>query len=384
MDNLYIEISESSLIRNINNLRSLLSVKVKAFAVVKANAYGHGIDQIVTILERHGNLVDGYAVHSLTEALSLYNNGVSKPVLIMGYVPKSSLEEVIDKGFHFVLYNLDALKKVEDIVSKNRKKPFFHLKIETGTGRQGIDQQDIDRFIEIIKPNSSLQPTGIYTHFANIEDSTRHFYAKEQLEKFVRMCDRFESEGIKIPIRHTACSAAALLFPESHFDMVRLGISMYGYWPSRETLLSFSQRFNKIDVNGFLKPLLSWKCRVSQIKNIEKGEYIGYGLSYKTTYPSKIAILPVGYSDGYDRKLSNNSWVLIGGERAPIRARICMNITLLDVTHIPEISVEDEVTLIGKSGTEEVTADTLASLSDSINYEIVSRIAHHIPRYIVD
>jgi len=379
MDNSFITISRSSLRGNISNIKSLLAVNSKYFAVVKANAYGHGIKQVFEAVE---DLVDGFAVHSIDEAELLKILGTVKPVLIMGYIPLENLESAIRNGFHFVIYNHETYTKISEISSNLGIKPLYHIKIETGTGRQGVMEDDIEWYIDSIVQNGK-PPAGICTHFANIEDTTRHSYAMYQLQKFNEIVGRFTSSGIEIPMKHTACSAAALLFPDSHFDMVRSGISMYGYWPSKETYLSFLQKYPD-RTNGFLKPALSWLTRINQIKHMPKSSSVGYGLSYKTTYDSKIAVLPIGYSDGYDRGLSNNAYMLAGGERAPVRGRICMNISMIEVTHIPGLKIEDEVVIIGRQKEDEITADDLASSINTINYEILSRIGAHIPRYLID
>lgn len=379
MDNTFINISRSAVRGNITNLKSLLSGGSKFFAVVKANAYGHGVKQIFQAAD---DLVDGYAVHSLEEAETVKNTGTSKPILILGYIPLENLEKPIREGFHFIIYNQQTFTKISEISSKLGIKPLYHIKIETGTGRQGVMEDDIQWYIDSIKKNG-IPPAGVSTHFANIEDTTKHSYAMYQLQKFNEITDRFKTSGIEIPMRHTACSAAALLFPNAHFEMVRTGISMYGYWPSKETYLSFLQKYPE-RTNGFLKPALSWFTRINQIKNMPKGSFVGYGLSYKTTYDSKIAILPIGYYDGYDRGLSNNAYMLAGGERAPVRGRICMNISMIEITHIPDLKIEDEVAIIGRQNSDEITADDLASAINTINYEILCRIGEHIPRYLID
>jgi alanine racemase len=379
MDNTYINVSRSALFGNISNIKSILAPKSKFFAVVKSNAYGHGMKQVFEAID---DIVDGYAVHSYEEASSLKKYGAVKPILIMGYIPRENLEKTIKNNFHFVIYDREAFSKITELSKSLGIKPLHHLKIETGTGRQGVMENDLNWIIDVIK-NTGLYPEGIYTHFANIEDTTRHSYAMHQLEKFNEITNRFVSEGIHIPLKHTACSAAALLFPNSHFDMVRAGISMYGYWPSRETYLSFLQKYPD-RTNGFLKPALSWHARISQIKDMPKSSYISYGLTYKTTYDSKIAVLPIGYSDGYDRGLSNNAYVLAAGDRAPIRGRICMNISMIDITHIPGLKTEDDTVIIGRQKDEEITADDIAAQIDSINYEVLSRLSPSIPRYLID
>jgi alanine racemase len=379
MDNTFINISRPAIQGNITNLKSLLAENSKFFAVVKANAYGHGVKQVIEVAD---DLVEGYAVHSLEEAESVKKTGTVKPILIMGYIPVEDLEKPIRNGFHFVIYNHETFTAICEISSKLGIRPLYHIKVETGTGRQGVMEDDIQWYIDSIKKNG-IPPAGMSTHFANIEDTTKHSYAMYQLQKFNEITDRFKAAGINIPMRHTACSAAALLFPNSHFDMVRSGISLYGYWPSKETYLSFLQKYPD-RTNGFLKPALSWLTRINQIKHMPKSSFVGYGLSYKTTYDSKIAVLPIGYSDGYDRGFSNNAYMLAGGERAPVRGRICMNISMIEVTHIPNLKIEDEVVIIGRQNGDEITADDLASSINTINYEVLSRIGAHIPRYLVD
>jgi alanine racemase len=217
-------------------------------------------------------------------------------------------------------------------------------------------------------------------HFANIEDTTDHSYAQRQLEKFMEYVDLLGQNDINIPVKHVACSAAAILFPETFFDMVRVGIGIYGLWPSKETYLSCIQE-EREPVN--IKPVLTWKTRVVQIKDVPDGAFIGYGCTYKTTRPTKLAVLPVGYYDGYDRHLSNASYVLIAGKRAPLRGRVAMNFITVDVTDIPDVCLEDEVVLLGPQDSERISAEQLASLCGTINYEIVTRINPEIPRLVV-
>jgi alanine racemase len=225
-----------------------------------------------------------------------------------------------------------------------------------------------------------LELEGLSSHFANIEDTTDHSYARYQLENFLGMITSLEAGGVEIPIKHFSCSAAAILFPETYFDMVRIGIGMYGLWPSKETYLSclMAKRSPVL-----LEPVLSWKARIAQIKDIPKGAMIGYGCTYKPGRPSRIAVIPVGYYDGYPRSLSNLSYVLIHGERAPLRGRVAMDFMVVDVTDISGLKVEDEVVLLGESGSDRISADQLAAWDGTIHYEIVSRLHPAIPRIVV-
>jgi alanine racemase len=254
-----------------------------------------------------------------------------------------------------------------------------HLKLETGNNRQGILKKDIPRFMDIYKENPLIKLEGAATHFANIEDTLDTSYAEFQLANFDEMIGIIKSLGFEPRYKHCANSAATILFPHTYFNMVRSGIGTYGLWPSSETQISANHR--NIDVE--LKPVLTWKTIITEIKEVPEGELIGYGGTYKANQDSKIALIPVGYRDGLNRKLSNAGHVLIHGKRAPIRGRVCMNITMVDVTHIPEASLEDEVVIIGRQGEEKVSAEQFAEWAGTINYDVVTGIREKIKRIIV-
>jgi alanine racemase len=218
---------------------------------------------------------------------------------------------------------------------------------------------------------------GIYSHFANIEDTTDHSFAQHQLDIFNDLLQKINHKKL---LKHFSCSASTLLFPETHFDIVRVGISAYGFWPSKPTYVSYIEK-KKPAIR--LKPVLSWISKVAQVKTLEKGESIGYGLTYKAFDRARTVVVPVGYYDGYDRKLSNVSTIIVNGVKAPIRGRICMNMLMAEVTHIKNIKAGDRVILIGEEGNEKITSDNLADLAGSINYEIVSRLNPLIPRLVV-
>lgn len=209
---------------------------------------------------------------------------------------------------------------------------------------------------------------------------TEHKFAERQLNCFLAACRLLEESGIQVPIRHTACTAAAILFPRTFFNLARVGIGLYGLWPSKETRVSAQQV--GISLNE-LEPALTWKTRIAQIKAVHAGASIGYGCTDQATQETKIAVLPIGYYEGYDRGLSGIGYVLIRGRRAPVRGRVCMNMTMVDVTNIPQVCLEDEVVLLGRQGEEAVSAETLAGKIGSISYEVLSRINPRIPRIIV-
>ncbi len=221
---------------------------------------------------------------------------------------------------------------------------------------------------------------GLATHFANIEDTIDHSYAERQLERFRRAASQLDAAGIDVPIKHCANSAAAILFPETHFQMIRPGIATYGMWPSKETQTAFLKERG----NSFaLRPALTWKARIAQIKTVPAGEHIGYGCTFRTGHATRLAIVPIGYYDGYDRGIAGGH-VLIHGRQAPVRGRICMNIIMVEVTDIPAARIEDEVVLLGCQGDESISAEQFAAWAGTINYEVTTRINERIPRMVVD
>ena len=381
----WIELSRSAHHGNLGFLRRCVGDDVELSAVVKSNAYGHGLELMAASAADAG--ADSFCVHALDEALSLRRAGFRQDILVMGHVPLARLGEAVEHDLRLVVYNPETLSRLDRETTARGRSVRVHLKVETGTHRQGVEGAALDDFLEQLKSLPRVQLEGVYTHFANIEDTTDHRYARRQMARFRAALETIERAGFSPNKRHAACSAATVLFPETHFDLVRVGISQYGFWSSKETLLSHEHSTSLAssgDVAGSLTPVLTWKTRVSQVKAVEAGAAVGYGCTFVTTRPSRIAILPIGYSDGYDRGLSSSAHVLIHGRRAQVCGRVCMNLTMVDVTDIPDVQLEDEVVLIGRQGDEEVTADHLAGLTGTIHYEIVTRLAPHLPRLMVD
>lgn len=372
----WLEVSRANLLHNVDVIRKKIGPDVRIAAVVKANAYGHGYNEVASILEMEG--ISFLAVHSFEEALYLKENEFSARILIVGYTPMDQLNEAVERKFHLTVYNLETLRMLKSFKGNHCAR--VHLKLETGTNRQGIDEKDLPKFLEILKTNDNMRLTGVSMHFANIEDTTDHSYATHQLERYNKLVAMIEKAGFKIRLKHTASSAASLLFAKTHFDMIRFGISLYGLWPSKETYLSYRLAGGE---NDLLKPALTWKAKISQIKKVPRDSFIGYGCTYRTTADAKIGVLPIGYFDGYDRKLSNLGYVLIKGRRAPVRGRVCMDNIMVDITDIPDVKIEDEAVLLGRQGDEEISAEQMASWAGTINYEIVSRINPLLPRKIV-
>ncbi len=374
----WVEIDRSALKHNIQQFRFLIGDSRKMTVVVKSNAYGHGLLEISRLASEFG--ADWLGVNSLEEACAIRGSGIDLPIILLGYVPLADLKEAVANDLRLTVYNTETIEELAKITSTLKKNIYLHIKTETGVHRQGIMGKDLLPFVEIIRKCPYLKIEGLSMHFANIEDTTDHSYAQSQLEKFREYVDLLGQSDIKIPVKHVACSAATILFPETFFDMVRVGIGIYGLWPSKETYLSCIQD-EREPVN--IKPVLTWKTRMVQIKDVPEGAFVGYGCTYKTTRPTKLAILPVGYYDGYDRLLSNTSYVLIAGKRAPLRGRVAMNFITVDVTDIVDVQLEEEVVLLGQQGEEKISAEYLASLCGTINYEIVTRINPIIPRLVV-
>lgn len=375
----WVEIDATALRHNLQGFRQAVGSRVALGAVVKSNAYGHGMLETARIAV--AAKAEWLCVNNLDEALALRGAGHQEKILIMGYVPLDGLEDVVRHGLRPVVYHLETVERLDTLGRQTDTRVPLHLKIETGTHRQGILERDVPAFADTIRNAKGVVLEGLSTHFANIEDTTNHEYAERQIETFDRVTEAFRQAGCPATMRHSACSAAALLFARTHLDLARLGIAMYGLWPSRETYLSCIER-GRIEID--LRPVLTWKTRIAQVKDVAEGALVGYGCTWKATRPSSIAVLPVGYAEGYDRGLSGVAHVLVRGRRAPIRGRICMNICLADVTDIPGASLEDEVVLLGSQGDETITAEQLATWAGTISYEIVARIHPGLSRVVLE
>lgn len=375
----WIEVNASSYRHNLSFFKQHLPGETRLCAVVKANAYGHGVREIVEIGITSG-LVDWFAVHSLDEALDVASVDSRIPILILGYVPLERISEVVNTNIRLTVWNAETIKRLSSVSSAASADTPVHVKVETGTNRHGVDELHITEIVRLIDMMPGIHLEGISTHYANIEDTTVYSFAERQTDTFNRIKNLVSELGHSETISHCACSAAAILFPYTYNDLVRIGIAGYGLWPSRETRVSAGSLPYKIS----LEPVLSWKARLSQVKWIPAGAFVGYGCTFRTTRDTRLGIVPVGYSEGYPRALSNVSHVLVRGKRAPVRGRVCMNIFMIDITDIAHVNLEDTVTLIGADGDERITASDLAALCGTISYEIVSRIHTSIPRVVVD
>ncbi len=373
----WVEISRQSLAGNIRRFRDHIGSAVKLAAVVKANAYGHGLLEASSLLVDSG--CDWLAVNSVEEASCLREAGIRLPILCLAYVPLSALEDAVVLDVRLTVYNRETVERLGSIAGRLARKVALHIKVETGTHRQGVWGGELLQLVQAVRSHPFLVLEGLSTHFANIEDVTEHRYAENQLVRFREACNMLADHGFAVPVQHTACTAAAILFPHTLFNMARVGIGLYGLWPSKETKISALQA--GIRLNN-LEPVLTWKCRIAQIKTVKSGSSIGYGCTDLATQDTRLAVLPVGYYEGYDRRMSSIGYVLIHGRRAPVRGRVCMNMMMVDVTNIPQAALEDEAVLLGRQGGDAISAETFAGKIGSINYEVVSRINPQITRII--
>jgi alanine racemase len=373
----WVETDAAGLSHNIRQFRSLIGRDTLLCACVKANAYGHGLREASRAFIAAG--ADWLSVNSVDEARRLRDAGMACPIYILGYVPLAAIRSALALGCRLVVYNSETVNEISRAARDLGVTAMIHLKVETGTNRQGIPLAELPAFARHCASRPHVSIEGLSTHFANIEDTTDHSFAELQLKRFNAAAETLTRAGFDIPIRHCANSAACILFPETRLQMVRPGIACYGMWPSNETYVSYVRERN----NGFfLRPAFAWKTRIAQIKTVPTGDYVGYGCTFRTSHPTRLAVIPVGYYDGYDRGVAG-AHVLIRGQRACLRGRVCMNILMADVTDIAEAAVEDEVVLIGRSGDETVSPELFARWAGTINYEVTTRVNDRIARVLV-
>jgi alanine racemase len=367
----YIELSKKNLIHNFKALKKIAKNK-KIIAVIKGNAYGHGQNEIAKILNPH---VDCFQVNSFLE-LKLLRKVSNKKTFVFGYVEQDNLKEIVKLKCVLSVFSVEELQNINKISRNLKIKQEIHLPIDAFLGREGFLRKDLPKFLKELKRCKYINLTGAYAHFANIEDTTNFSFAKKQIieyEKAVKLVKNFEH---KLQT-HISATSGLLVYEKNdgHNTFIRLGIGIYGLWPSEHIKKLFK---NELD----LKPVLSFKTKVAQIKNLPKGHNVGYGLVYKTSKPTKVAIIPVGYSDGLKR-LENGGNVLIKGKKCKILGRVAMNMFVVNITDLKDVHIEDEVVIIGKQGKKEITAEELAEEDNSINYEVVAHLNPLLPRIII-
>ncbi len=360
---LTIEVDRAALSRNIAVFRRLVGPSTRLMAVVKADAYGHGL-----LIASEAFLAGGadlLGVHSVAEASFLRDAGLTVPILVLGPINGDEAATAARLGVEITLASLSACRAAAECGGALR----VHLKVETGVNRQGLVESEIGEAVPILRSSTDIEVVGLSSHFADIEDTTDHGFAKAQMARFTGYQDSLEAAGIDGLALHMSCSAATLLWDRSHRDIARVGISAYGVWPSKETLVSVRQRGRE---EVALDPAVTWRVTVSQVRDVPEGETVGYGRSWKAMTDSRVAVLPVGYSDGWPRALSGGGHVLIRGRRAPLVGRVCMNLCMVDVTHIPDAEAGDQAVLLGSQGEEMITPEMLAELLGTIPYEVLT------------
>jgi alanine racemase len=357
-------IHQEALRKNIRTIRESLTPGTLLMGVVKANAYGHGIENVWPILKEEG--VDRLAVAVVQEGVRMRKMGIHLPILLLGYTDPTDCETLIENQLTATVFTYEMAKALSDTAVRSGKKAVVHIALDTGMRRIGFrcNEDSIAAIEEIVKL-PGIEVEGLFTHFAEADQADKTA-ARKQLEEFLWMDDRLREKGIEIPIRHVSNSAGVMELPEAHFEMVRAGIILYGIAPSEE-----------MDTLKFpLSPVMELKAHVVYIKEIEDGEAVSYGGTYVAKGKRRIGTVPLGYADGYSRALSNKGYVLVRGKRAPIAGRICMDQFMIDLTDIPEAQEGDEILLFGQGLPLEELADTIGTIS----YELACQISSRVPR----
>lgn len=370
----YIEISKKNLIHNIKQFRNLIEKNTQIVSVIKANAYGHGQSEVVNILDPY---TDFFMVNSISE-LELLRKRSKKKTFVFGYISDNDLRNAINLNCILSVFSIDHLKKINKKAKELKKIQEVHLSIDAYLGREGLLFSELPNLFLEIKKCKNIKLTGMYAHFANIEDTQDFSHAQKQIDIYTKAKELAKEYGFLNLYTHLSATSGILVYEKNKGKntLVRIGLGLYGLWPSEHLKSLYKNSKFK------LLPVLSWKTKIAQIKILPKGSTIGYGLTYKTKNDTKIAVIPQGYSDGYDRGLSNKGKVLICGTRCKILGRVAMNMFVVDVNHLKNILPESEVVILGKQGKEEITAEEIAEKA-SINYEIVARINPLLPRIIV-
>lgn len=364
----WVEINSKAIEQNARTLKSLLSEEVLMMAVVKSNAYGHGMITSAKAAIKGG--ATWLAVDEVSEALEIRKNKIKVPILVLGYTLPDFYKIAAEKKISLTISSLDSLQSLSKC--KLKKRLLIHLKFDTGLHRQGIPDSQIQQMIRILTTkNFPAVVEGAYTHFAVMEDPLREDYSKMQAEAFRNIIEKLHAKGFT-PITHASASSGILFSKKFHFDMSRAGIALYGIWPSPE--------IKKWAKETTLIPALTWKTIISEVKLVSKGSKIGYDLTHEVSKDSRIAIIPVGYWHGLSRSLSNTGAVLVKGKKVPIIGRVSMDMTIIDVTGVPSVEQGDEVILIGIQDKETLSAEEMALAAGTINYEVVTRINPLIQR----
>lgn len=365
----WVEINLNAVKYNLAQIKKRPGKKPKILAIVKADAYGHGAVAVSKVCVKNG--VDLLGVALIEEGIQLREAGIKVPVLILGSIfPFSNYKTAIKYGLTPTVYSFEGARALAKIARQLHRTVKIHLKVDTGMGRVGIASQHAFALIEEITSFGNLQIEGIYTHFpaADCSDKESVKFTLNQIKQFRQIVEKARHKGIDIPLAHAANSAAVLKYTRSYFDLVRPGLMIYGLYPARGTKLH-------------LRPALQFKTRIVYLKWVSAGRSVSYGRTWIARQPTRVATLPVGYADGYNRLLSNRGAVLVRGKRLPVIGRVCMDMCMVDVTPLKkEVKIGDEVVLIGRQGKERITAEEIADKMGTINYEVTCNISKRVPR----
>lgn len=371
----WIEVDKTALAHNYKILRGILPTKTKFMAVVKSNAYGHSLVDFSQEVEKLG--ADWIAVDSIVEAETLREQGIKAPILVLGFTLPSKIESAADLGVSLSISSFEMLEEVAEFAKKNpAKKLNLHIKVDTGMHRQGFEEEQISEVVSHLKklpPNVLVE--GLFTHFASAKNPAFPNHTLGQISKFELWRAAFADAGLK-PLCHAGASSGSILYPQSHFDMVRFGITMYGLWPSAQ-VRAYAE--DKLD----LQPILTWKTVIAEVKKVKKGESVGYDSTEILKRDSLLAVCPIGYWHGLPRAVSGIGSVIVAGKRAKIIGRVSMDMITIDVTDIPDAEFGSQVTVLGRDGEEEISAGEIATLSETSDYEIVTRLNPLIKRIFV-
>ncbi len=381
-DTSVIEISKSAIKGNIGFLRRQLGDNVLFSSVVKSNAYGHGIESFVPIAEEAG--IDHFSVFSSCEARELMKvKAPASRIMIMGWMGDDDILWAVENEVEFFVFDTIRLRKVIELAPGAGKPALIHIEMETGMNRTGMKPREFKLAAALIRNNpGTFQLKGLCTHLAGAESIANHVRIQRQLSRYGKLCRWFADQGLVPEYKHVASSAAAITYPSARFDMVRMGILQYGYWPSAETFIQFISK--KKEINDPLTRVISWKSSIMSLKKVKRGEFVSYGNMYLAHEDKRIAVVPVGYSYGYSRSLSNQGRVLINGQRVGVIGFVNMNMLIADVTKLPDVKEGDEVVLIGSQGDLTISVASLSEFSNQLNYELLTRLPGDIPKEVVN
>tara|TARA_R110001592_G_scaffold271645_3_gene538199 strand:+ start:5752 stop:6903 length:1152 start_codon:yes stop_codon:yes gene_type:complete len=376
----YIEISKSALETNVEFIHDVIGERCELVAVVKGNAYGHGLSSYVPLAYKSG--LKSFAVFSVQEAQKVVDTQIDfNRLIIMGDIGDDDMEWAIKNEIDFFVFEMDRLKMAIKWAQQLHKKARIHIEIETGLNRTGFSSKELRRVADVlITHTDDLLIEGVCSHLGGAENISNYLRIKKQISSFNRQIKWLKTKDIPLLKMHLACSAAIINYPKTILDMARVGIMQYGFWPSKEVKMAYLAKNKKIE--DPLKRVISWKSKVMTVKEVKTGNYIGYGNVAMAETDMKIAIVPVGYAHGFSRSLSNQGRVLIGGLRLSIIGMVNMNMIIVDATNLSGVKKGDEVVLIGSQGEQCISVSSFSDLSDQLNYELLTRLPHDIPRII--